>query len=348
MTYRVRITSLTACRPDVMNSQRMSRILTAALVALLPVSLPAMAQGKPKAAAKAAAPEQPVPMQALGSRVLMDLPKSFSPAPRFVGFFDQERQMSFVVSDFPSDAYPKLTASFTPALLAERGFLDSRLGKLERTDAHTYIRAAQKSPAGLTQKFMLIFADATNTVMIAANVPTPLLDSGAVKERDIETMLVSARLAASKKEMPPIASLSDTGSLKSALIYGQTMMWTVDGKTGSGAMSSPSIIVAASINYDIVANPMQTAVAGINALASHRNIAFIGKPQASTIGPHKGVEISATAESESTGDRRGVFQFLIPLETGGYVRFIGIAPLAEKDLWFVTFRQSIKTMRLRE
>jgi hypothetical protein len=331
-----------------MHSQRFARILIAALLTLLPLSASAVAAGKPKAAAKAAVPEQALPMQAIGSRVMMDLSPSFSSAPRFVGFFDEGRQISFVISDMPAEAYPKMAQSFTPALLAERGFLDPRAGQLERSDAHTYIRAAQKSPGGLIQKFMMIFADAANTAMIAANVPTSLLDSGAVKERDIETMLVSARLATTKKEMPPIATLGDTGSLKIALTYGQTMMWTVDGKSGAAAMSSPSIVLAASINYDKVENPMQTAIAGLNGLASHRNIAFIGKPQVSIIGPHKGVEISATAESDPSGERRGIFQFLIPQETGGYVRFIGIAPLAEKDLWFVTFRQSIKTMRLRE
>jgi hypothetical protein len=331
-----------------MNSQRMSRTLIAALLALLPLSVLAMAQGKTKPAAKAATPDQLVPMQALGSRVLMDLPKSFSPAPRFVGFFDQGRQMSFVVSDFPSEAYPKLTASFTPALLAERGFLDPRAGQLGRSDAHTYIRAAQKSPAGLMQKFMLIFADATNTVMIAANVPTPLLDSGTVKARDIESMLISARLATTKKEMPPLASLGDTGSLKLALTYGKTMMWTVDGRHGEAGMSSPSIVIAASTNYEQVENATQLAVAGLNTLAGHRKIGFIGKPQVATIGTHKGVELSATAEADPSGEGRAVFQFLIPQETGGFVRFIGIAPLAEKDLWFVTFRRSIKTMRLRE
>jgi hypothetical protein len=331
-----------------MHSKRVAWTLFAALLTLTPLSAAAVAAGKPKAAAKTASPEQPQPMQAIGSRAVMDLPKSFSSAQRFVGFFDEERQMSFVISDMPAEAYAKMAQTFTPALLAERGFLDPRAGKLERTDAHTYIRAAQKSPAGLTQKFMLIFADASNTVMIAANIPTPLLDTGAVTERDIETILASARLAATKKELPPIASLGDTGSLKLALTYGQTMMWTLDGKTGSAAMSSPSIVIGASTNYDKVENPMQTAVAGINALAGHRNIAFIGKPQVATIGPHKGVEISATAESDPSGERRSLYQFLVPQETGGYVRFIGIAPLAGQDLWFVTFRQSIKTMRLRE
>jgi hypothetical protein len=331
-----------------MHSKRLFRSLIATLLAVLPLSTSASAAGKPKAATKTTVPEQSIPMQATGSRVMMDLPKSFSSAPRFVGFFDEGRQISFVISDMPADAYAKMAQSFTPALLAERGFLDPRPGKLERSDAHTYIRAAQKSPGGLTQKFLLIFADSTNTAMIAANVPTPLLDSGAVKERDIETMLVSARLAATKKEMASIVSLADPGSLKIALTYGQTMMWTVDGKSGSTGMSSPSIIIAASTNYDKVESPVHTAVAGINALAGHRNITFIGKPQVTTIGPHNGVEISATAESDPSGERRGLFQFLIPQETGGYVRFIGIAPLVETDLWFVTFRQSIKTMRLRE
>jgi hypothetical protein len=250
-----------------------------ASLAVFAMSLPVLvfeagAKEPPKPAAKQAArgavDDTTVrPVQAAGSRVVMDLPGAFQTAPRFVGFFDEKRQISFVISDLPAEAFAKLADGFTPAILAERGFLDPREGVLERKDRYLYRRFAQTSPNGLVQKFVLVFANDEATGMVSANVPTPLLSSGAVTERDIEVMLISARLATAKSELPLVATLGDTASLKPALTYGQTQIWTVDGKHGEPGALSPAIIVAASVSFDGVAKPRQVAAAGLSSLAGH-------------------------------------------------------------------------------
>ncbi len=288
------------------------------------------------------------PLQAAGSRVVMDLPKAFQTAPRFVGFFDEKREISFVISDMPAEAFDKMSEGFTSALLKERGFLDPRDGTLERQDRYLYRRFAQSSPNGLVQKFVMIFATAEATGMVSGNVPTQLLSSGAVTEREIKTMLASARLVSAKAELPLVATLGDTASLKLSLTYGQTQIWTVDGKTGEQGTLSPAIILAASVSYDAVAKPAQIAAASLSSLAGHRNIALVGRATVTTIGAHKGIELTALADADKTGELRALYQFLIPQASGGYVRFIGIAPRADKDLWFVSFRQSIKSLKLKD
>jgi hypothetical protein len=288
------------------------------------------------------------PLQAQGSRVIMDLPKAFVPAPRFVGFIDEKRQISFVIADFPAEAMAKMADGFNASKLQERGFLDPREGTLARTDTYIYRRFAQTSPNGLMQKFILVFGNGDATGMVSANVPTPLLSSGAVTEREIETMLVSARLATQKLSLPIVATLGDTASLKLALTYGQTQIWTVDGKSGASDVMSPSIILAASATYEPVAKPAQLAAAALTATAGHRNIALIGVPVSVTLGPHNGIELTATADAEKSDEPRALYQFLMPQADGGYIRFIGIAPRADKDLWFVAFRRSVKTIKLKD
>ncbi len=331
-----------------------SRPAVLALVAaFLGAPCGALAKDPPKSAEKSAGKitqsgSALQPLQAAGSRVVMDLPKAFRTAPRFVGFYDEKREISFVISDMPAEAFDKMREGFTPESLKERGFLDPREGILARGDRYLYRRFAQTSPKGLMQKFVMIFATAGATGMVSGNVPTPLLSSGAVTEREIETFLASARLVSTKAELPPVATLVDSASLKRSLTYGQTQIWTVDGKQGEQGSLSPSIIIAASMSYDAVAKPAQIAVAGVSSLAGHRNIALEGSPAVKTIGPHKGIELTATAEADKTAEPRALYQFLIPQASGGYVRFIGIAPRADKDLWFVSFRQSIKSLKLKD
>jgi hypothetical protein len=323
--------------------KRAAVVVVMGVAMLMPAMLPAAAKTPPAKQGEAVRA-----LQAPGSRVIMDLPKSFMPTPRFVGFMDEARQISFVIADFPAEAMAKMAEGFSPSALQGRGFLDPREATLTRQDTYIFRRFAQTSPTGLVQKFVLVFSDGTATAMVSANVPTPLLSSGAVTERAIELMLASARLAPNQMRLPLVATLSDTASLKLALTAGQTQMWTVDGTSGEARVASPAIILAASMTYDRVSNPAQLAASALGGLAGHRNIAFVGNAVAVKIGQHAGFELTATADADTNGEPRALYQFLIPQAEGGYLRFIGIAPRADKDLWFVAFRNSVKSLKVKD
>jgi hypothetical protein len=332
---------------------RLTTILAATGLASVAFAFEIAAKEPPKVGAQTAKEPKRAdagvrPLQAAGSRVVMDLPAVFQTAPRFVGFFDEKREISFLVSDLPAEAFSKMADGFTPALLRERGFLDPREGTLERKDRYIFRRFAQTSPNGLVQKFVLVFGDDTATGMVSGNVPTTLLSSGALTVRDIEVMLTSARLVEKTVELPLVATLGDTASLKSALIYGQTQIWTVDGKHGEGVELSPAIVVAVSATYEATVKPKQYAAAALSSLAGHKNVALMGDAKLLKIGAHSGIELTASAEATKSGEPRALYQFLIPQSSGGHVRFIGIAPLADKDLWFVSFRRSVASLKLKE
>lgn len=321
--------------------------LATPIIAVLLFSPMATAAGKPKPQPKATSDTALRALQVLGGRVMMDLPPSFAATDRFVGYYDTSRQISFVSAEMPPEAYESMVAGFNADALSKRGFLDPKTATLARADRHIYLRAAQSTPAGLYQKFLLVFAAPDATVTISGNVPTPMLSSSAVTEADIERMLVSARLAPTKSDLKQLVTLADTASLKPALVYGQTQIWTEDGKSGSAGATSPSIIVAASTNYDVVDNAVQLSTSALAALSGQRNIAFKGNAKRAKLGPHTGVELTASADDATSAQPRFLYQFLLPQASGGYVRLIGIAPYGDRDLWLIAFRRAVASMRVQ-
>ena len=147
-----------------------------------------------------------------GTHVTIDLPEDYEPFSN-VGIME-------VVSGF---AHPRLDVRFSvpvelrgPTLewlvgrlslksgqkeLLERRWRKPRIGKLERTDQHLYIRFT-KSATGRDQAvFMLVFGAADQTVEIVATVPPDKLNNGTVQVADIERVLASARIVERRLEM---------------------------------------------------------------------------------------------------------------------------------------------------
>jgi hypothetical protein len=323
---------------------------TLAIYMLFAAMAPAAADKKKKPVPPAAA-VQNSPLrsqQAQGSRVVLDLAPSFEPAPRFVGFWDEGRNISVVMSDMPAAAYDQLAQGFTPEALIKRGFLDPRAGSLKRDGDYVYFRAAQTSPAGLMQKYLLAIRAPDATALVSINVPTTSLTRGDVSDAEFEAILQSARIVAVAPPIDEIVSISDPGPLKLALTYGQTRIYTVDGKSGAPGSTAPSLLITTSMNYDSVEKPAAVAAAALTSLAGYKTMAIIGDPRVVTVAGYAAVEAMAKGEAETSGDVHAVYQVLIPQTTGGYVRLLGIAPLAEQDQWFFQFRKSAATLKIRD
>jgi hypothetical protein len=286
--------------------------------------------------------------QAPGSKIAVDLSPSFVAADRFVGFWDDTRKISIVITDMPVGAYDQVSASMTPELMETRGFKGARAAMLGRVGPYIYRRATQSTPGGLVEKFILVFAAADGTALVAINVPTSLFDTGAVSDREFETVLASARFGGAAPPVEALASLADPGPLKLALTSGQTRIWTVDGKSGSAGATCPAIVLTVSTTFDAVEKPAQLAAAALMQLAGHKAIAIKGNPTVRTVAGRPAVELWAASEDEKTGEPRALYQVLIPLNSGGYVRFVGIAPAAERDQWFFQFRKSADTLSVNE
>jgi hypothetical protein len=285
------------------------------------------------------------PSQAPGSKVIVDIPPTFEAAERFVGFWDDSRRVSIVIADMPVVAYDDIAKGFTPDKLAARGFKDYREGKLDRSDTYMYRRAVQDSAEGPHEKFILVFKSADATSILTINVPKPILDKGEVKAEEFEAILQSARPANATVPMRQVASISDPAPLKLAMSFGQTQIWTIDGKSGEPGSISPAIMLSASVNFDEVDKPVEMAANALRTLAGHSNIQ-LGKPKTFEVPGNIGVEFTATATDAKTNEPRSLYQLFVAPKDGGFVRLIGIAPRAQQDEWFVIFRRTAKTLKL--
>src|SRR4029079_17569800 len=120
-----------------------SAIMAMALTVLMGMSAPAVVSATPQ--------------QAPNSRVVLDLPPGYTPSPLFSGFQDEASGVSYVILEAPVGEYDKMAQGFTPDELAKRGIKHVQQGQLSRTDPHVYMRAVQKSEAGLYAKYFVLF-----------------------------------------------------------------------------------------------------------------------------------------------------------------------------------------------
>ncbi|MCC6990445.1 MAG: hypothetical protein IT181_15670, partial [Acidobacteria bacterium] len=68
-----------------------------------------------------------------GSRVVLDVPASFTAATRFSGYVDEPRGISIVVVEFPAVAYDEIAKGLTVEALAGQQMTHARRATLTRT-----------------------------------------------------------------------------------------------------------------------------------------------------------------------------------------------------------------------
>ncbi len=131
------------------------------------------------------------PVRIRGTRVSLDPPAGFSPAPQFAGFQNPDLQSAIMVTELPGPA-SVMQRGMTKTALASRGMtlLESSTASVDGQDA-LLLRVRQASASGDVLKWMLIAGDQTRTVMVVGTYPTAA--DTAVGEA-IRRSLLNARL----------------------------------------------------------------------------------------------------------------------------------------------------------
>ncbi len=84
----------------------------------------------------AGGPLQARPLQALNSRVVLDLPDGYVPSRSFAGFQNEAQGVSYVIQELPAAAFDELVEGFTPEKLATRAIQDAEVATLARPGKH--------------------------------------------------------------------------------------------------------------------------------------------------------------------------------------------------------------------
>jgi hypothetical protein len=294
-----------------------STVIAMALTVLMGMSAPAVVSATPQ--------------QAPNSRVVLDLPPGYTPSPLFSGFQDEASGVSYVILEAPVGEYDKMARGFTPDELAKRGIKQVQQGQLSRTDPNVYMRAVQKSEAGLYAKYFVLFRTSDQTVLVSVNVPQHSIDNGAVKTEEIERVLATAKTT-EKPAVRDIYSLSYLGPFKEAgRLVGTSKVYTLDGRLEPerAGETRSAFMVAPSLDKRQVAEPNKQAVALLASLPGYKDFKA-GSTRSIKIGGLDGVEVEADAIDEDDGKSIHLYQAMLLGADGGYFRLIGIAAPEDK------------------
>jgi hypothetical protein len=268
-------------------------------------------------------------MQAPNSRVIIDLPAGFVASKQFSGFMNEKMGASIVVVEFPPEAYSQMVLGMTPDALAARGMQKAVIGKLDtRTGDHVYIRAEQAAGGMAVQKFMLIVKEPDATVLVTANVPDLAISGGRVKTDAIEAALASVRLAAEITPAKPAFTVDDLGPFKeAATLAGFTKIYSLDGtmtKTPEAAYR-PVLLIAPSLDKRPVGQLEAFSARAVQSLASF-TVDVLQPPRRLKVGGLDAVEQEAVGQDTALGKPLSVYQLIVLLPGGGYIRLVGTAP----------------------
>jgi hypothetical protein len=271
------------------------------------------------------------PQQAPNSRVVLDLAPGYIPSPLFSGFQDEASGVSYVILEAPVGEYDNMARGFTPDELAKRGIQQVQRATLPRTDPHVYMRAVQKSEAGLYAKYFVLFRTSDQTVLVSVNVPQHSIDDGAVKTEEIERVLASAKTT-EKPAVRDLYSLSYLGPFKEAgRLVGTSKVYTLDGRLEPerAGETRSAFMVAPSLDKRRVEDPDKQSVALLASLPGYKDFKP-GTTRSINIGGLDGIEVEADAIDEDDGKAIHLYQAMLMGADGGYFRLIGIAAPEDK------------------
>jgi len=287
------------------------------------------------------------PRQAPNSRVVLDLPAGYVPAPMFSGFQNESTGASFLILEAPAAEYDKMAQGFTTEELAKRGVMDAVQAPLNRSGRHLYMRARQSSAAGDYAKFFVLFPTDDQTILISANVPAAALEGGTVKAQEIEHILATARTT-KQADIKELYTLSYLGPFKTAgTIVGTGKLFTLDGRLEperSGETRS-AFMVAPSLDKRAISDPEKQVVTLLASLPGYRNVKA-GKPRRISVDGLQGYEVEAEAEDADDGKPLRLYQALLLGADGGYYRMIGIARLPDAEGLAAEFPKIAKSFAL--
>lgn len=276
-----------------------------------------------------------------GSRVVLDVPASYTAATRFSGYVDEPRGISIVVVEFPAVAYDEIAKGMTVEALASQQMTNAERATLTRTGDYLYFTAEQAQAGTIYGKFLLVTRDKGVTVIVTVNVPKARLDAGDATAAEMETILTSARVADTAAAEKSLYTLGYLGPFKRAgLLAGTATLYTLDGVLAP-ATPDPSrafFVAAPSLDERPVNDLDAFARRALEGTGGFTDVVVTGT-RALTVAGLRGVELTATANDAREKRAMGMYQAVIVLSSGGYVRLLGQASAAEFEKLLPEFRR---------
>ena len=285
------------------------------------------------------------PVRVRGTRVSLDPPAGFSPAPQFAGFQNTDHQSAIMVTELPGPA-SVMKRGMTKTALASRGMtlLESSTASVDGQDA-LLLRVRQASTSGEVLKWMLVAGDQTRTVMVVGTYP-PAAD--AVVGEAIKRSLLNARLGIGTAAPDPFEGLrfrvTPTPFLKVAGRVNDMLTLTETGTMTPGNADAALYFVGHSLGPVAIGDLRQFSETRLAQTTRTRGITDItGRP--TRLDGLEAYELEADAIDAQTGRRIHIYQTIAP-DPGGYYIVQGIVSLTRATAVVPEFKAVTRTFKL--
>ncbi len=275
-------------------------------------------------------------------------PAGFVLSPDFAGFMDQEAGASIVLTEMPGDAFGEISSGFRKEQLAAQGM--TLLGACTEANPpveHVCLRLSQEAHGMRFLKWTLIANLGDVTGLIAVNIPEQVVAGGqhsaVAIEAALSTVTYTARVAT--KPVDTLPFIIEEGEL---LPFHSTFQGRAAafGHPVDAGGPRASLVVAAAFNASPVARSIDHHRAAFKQIAAVANAQITDEGTAS-VGPLSGHLLEGTGQDEDNGAELYLFQaILVDAEDMSYA-LIGIAPVAEKELYRAEFVRLMQTFKLR-
>lgn len=278
-----------------------------------------------------------------GTKVTLAPPAGFTPSEQFPGFQKTDAASSIMVTEMTAPA-PQVRAAMTAEGLATRGMtlLASMPGTVSNLDA-TLLHVTQAASGTIFEKWMLVFGDQANTIMVVATYPQALSASlgEAMKQSVLSTRWDPAQQVGLFDGLK--FRIAETGTLKFARRVSNMIMLTKDGDQGPVTAGEPFAVVGASISQiDVAAD-----LSGFSRqrLGQTAEIADLGNlvGRTTTVDGLPAYELTAEAKDLKTGTPLNIYQ-LVAAEGSSYFLVQGLVGQAQGQTFLPEFRQLAESL----
>jgi hypothetical protein len=288
--------------------------------------------------------------QAPGSRIAMEIDKTFVASGQFTGFLDEDSGASIVIVEMPSHAYDEVKKlADQPAALANKGISSVQKALLDRPGEYVYLTGWQRTPSGDYAKFLLIMRENGVTAVITANVPENALQQQMITRQQIEHALITATVRTEQTQTSAQFSFGYLGPFKEiAGFIGSSRAYSLSGRSPDRSSTldapEPLLVVAPSLDRSVVTDLKDMALNSFNTLGGFKEHRLISAYDV-VAGRMKGYAITGEARDINTGTKSSVYVAIFAGQMGGHFIIVGSCPAEDVKVYMPEFEKIVASFK---
>ena len=282
-----------------------------------------------------------------GTRISLSPPEGFTPSSQFSGFWIEALGATVMVSEFPGPMDEAVRGFDDNGAMTARGMILLHKQKVMVGRYSGFLFHIKQLVSDTEYvKWLLLFGEGQESVMIAANLPKAL-------EKDLSPKMKASILTATwdrDKQVSPTDGLNFTlaekGDIRFAKRMVETLLYTKNAVFPSKSPDDPLFIVGRTVRKVQVEDKQQFAKTRISQTASVK-LTDIGEATEIAIDGLSGYEILAKAIDLSSGTPMMVYQVILYGDQTYYL-MQGLISSSRGPEYVAVFREMAQTFKLKK